>query len=114
MRKRKSARLCVEVNTLRISQRGDIAVNEIVGCELSRSDGKNHERFRETEAEVTGRIGDVSEAKEPNNRNNKISKSCHDLGTVACSHSRMILIKGYITHIVHSVFDFPMSSIKFQ
>ncbi len=89
-------------------------MSKIVRWEFSRLDGKNHERFRETEAEVTGRIRDVFESQESNDRNNKISKSCHDLRTVACAHSRMIFVKCYIAHIVHSVFDFPMPSIKFQ
>ena len=42
----------------------------IVMREFSRLDAKNHERLRETEAEVTGRIRDVSESQEPNDRNN--------------------------------------------
>ncbi len=86
----------------------------IVMREFSRLDAKNHERLRETEAEVTGRIRDVSESQEPNDRNNQVSKSCHDLGAITRMHPRTVLIEAYIAHIVHSVFDFPMSSIKFQ
>ena len=114
VRKRKSAQFCVDVSKLRVSYRGDKAMSEIVRWEFSQLDAKNHERLRKAEAEVTGRIRDVSESQESNDRNNKVSKSCHDLRTVACSHSRMIFVKCYIAHIVHSVFNFPMSSIKFQ
>ncbi len=89
-------------------------ISGIVRWKIVQLDAKNHKRFRETEAEVTGRIRDVFESQDPNDRNNYISQSCHDLGTISGAHSRMILIKGYIAYIVHSVFDFPMSSIEFQ
>ncbi len=89
-------------------------MSEIVRWEFSRLDAKNHERLREAEAEVTSRIRNVSESQKSNDRNNKISKSRHHLGTISRAHPRMILIEAYVAHIVHSVLDFPMSSIKFQ
>ncbi len=33
------------------------------------------------------------------------------LSLVAFTHLRTIFIKGHVAHIVHSVFDFPVSSI---
>ena len=72
---------------------------------------ENCERCWNTKNEIPNRIRNVSEADDPEDCDHQVSDTCHDLSTVAFTHLRTILIKGHIAHIVHSVFDLPVSSI---
>ena len=72
---------------------------------------QNRERRWDMKNKVSDSIRDVSETQEPEDCYHQVSDTRHDLGIVALMHSRTIPIESYVSYIVHSVFDLPVSSI---